>query len=1049
MSLLISKVVLFGVLLVVLLAGCGQKASAPTLIWSVSDQVITDQTPLRFEIRQHTGVPLLIKISGYEAEYKATFVDSNSLTSNSARLPYIRLGPLYQFIPAPNSPSISTLEVTGINVTKNASVSVEVFSLPTITPADRGQSEAFRLVSDAIQSTDSEDLELWQERVQKLERAIELFKKFGQNQDWLWIEYYAAYFSYFPLYQYNDAITLAKDICKKSGEAGMNELELMALQLQGQALIERNAKDSEEMARLKLIEAQSILKRAYSKASQLGFQFEKAWSANNQGVGYLYAGKTSLAIQRLQEAAQLSMEISDSFLANLVRENIVAAKVESGDLGGAIETLQEINKTLRLDENRSRIGRNQVEIGRLYRALYDFPKAIKSLSSGLSNLRDIDDHESMGRTMVSLGSTYFEIGNIKRSKELILQAINELELANFGRGLYDAYQITANINRKERDFRLMNQYRGRQKQLLATDNEDAFFNYSLAKDYLAQNQISEAQKHFKLSAEMADRTDNLQLRELSRLNACVVANQLNNGNDHCTSKSLWSAFQALESFQQPKYQFEGRYLWSRLLLQENQIEKAMILLDRLIGDIQLYRIKLPGVLGAWYWENRKRIFELFLRTHLDKALKSTDIPIDSLIALDRLKNFNFSPDRSPRELTGGLVPDKELGSLRILLAKRSSNPSPLDRIEISNQIDQKLLSLRRNSSSNQKPIHQNWIHSLLRRLPEDTMFLAYYMLGEDIYTWTANQHGAKLDVIKTDPSTQEAFDNVLRNARTLGRLSVNADLEEIGKVLLEPISSRLPKTIFYLPTGVFNGFPLEILKTNGAFLAEHSQVINLYSLRSLETAIEKHSDKVTPRTVFLASNSEFYTHNLADLPGVSLEADAIKKSFDGSEIHVVEGEDLVLDSFRSTEFKTANLIHIATHVSINTEYPELSKIHLSPLKTGDITTEEFLTPADLVSQDISAQLVVLSACDSSGVSRFTFDSNLGFVSDFLRSGATSVIASLWPIPDRQTALQMKYFYTLLKEGKSPSEALTIIKRDLIRQDDRGRLDVWASFQLYM
>ena len=93
---------------------------------------------------------------------------------------------------------------------------------------------------------------------------------------------------------------------------------------------------------------------------------------------------------------------------------------------------------------------------------------------------------------------------------------------------------------------------------------------------------------------------------------------------------------------------------------------------------------------------------------------------------------------------------------------------------------------------------------------------------------------------------------------------------------------------------------------------------------------------------------------------------------------------------------------------------------------------------------LQSQLVVLSACKTSGVNHFRFDSNLGFVTEFLHAGSKSVIASLWPVPDRQTATFMDNFYHLLAHGAAPADALIAAKRMSI---DTAPVRDWSAFQL--
>nr|WP_272122299.1 CHAT domain-containing protein [Spirulina major] len=88
----------------------------------------------------------------------------------------------------------------------------------------------------------------------------------------------------------------------------------------------------------------------------------------------------------------------------------------------------------------------------------------------------------------------------------------------------------------------------------------------------------------------------------------------------------------------------------------------------------------------------------------------------------------------------------------------------------------------------------------------------------------------------------------------------------------------------------------------------------------------------------------------------------------------------------------------------------------SDLKDG------FLTSREIVALDLTADLVVLSACDT-GQGRITGDGVVGLSRSFLAAGAASVVVSLWAIPDIPTAMLMTEFYRNLRHNPDKAAAL--------------------------
>ena len=113
---------------------------------------------------------------------------------------------------------------------------------------------------------------------------------------------------------------------------------------------------------------------------------------------------------------------------------------------------------------------------------------------------------------------------------------------------------------------------------------------------------------------------------------------------------------------------------------------------------------------------------------------------------------------------------------------------------------------------------------------------------------------------------------------------------------------------------------------------------------------------------------------------------------------------------------------------------------------------------DLLDGDLdlsSQQLAVLSACQT-GITEFERvpDEVIGLPAGFLQAGVPGVVATLWPVSDRSTAVLAAEFYRLLlAERQDPATALRGARRFLrdatardlaewfqCRYDDSGSTD---------
>jgi CHAT domain-containing protein/Tfp pilus assembly protein PilF len=66
---------------------------------------------------------------------------------------------------------------------------------------------------------------------------------------------------------------------------------------------------------------------------------------------------------------------------------------------------------------------------------------------------------------------------------------------------------------------------------------------------------------------------------------------------------------------------------------------------------------------------------------------------------------------------------------------------------------------------------------------------------------------------------------------------------------------------------------------------------------------------------------------------------------------------------------------------------------------------------------------------------------------FLYAGASSVVASLWPVDDRATAVLMESFHAGLKSGSTKARSLADAQRELLSESPNANPFYWAAFQL--
>lgn len=140
------------------------------------------------------------------------------------------------------------------------------------------------------------------------------------------------------------------------------------------------------------------------------------------------------------------------------------------------------------------------------------------------------------------------------------------------------------------------------------------------------------------------------------------------------------------------------------------------------------------------------------------------------------------------------------------------------------------------------------------------------------------------------------------------------------------------------------------------------------------------------------------------------------------------------------------VLHFATHALVHPEHPELSGLVLSLLDPEGRPRNGFLRAYEISRLRLTADLVVLSACESGIGSELRGEGMASLARSFFHAGARRVIATLWRVSDAGTAILMERFYRgYLAEGRSPAAALRVAQLAAIEERPTREPYYWAGF----
>ncbi len=271
-------------------------------------------------------------------------------------------------------------------------------------------------------------------------------------------------------------------------------------------------------------------------------------------------------------------------------------------------------------------------------------------------------------------------------------------------------------------------------------------------------------------------------------------------------------------------------------------------------------------------------------------------------------------------------------------------------------------------------------------------------------------------------------------------------LQNAYQLLIAPLASALPTTpdakVIIVPDRELGLIPFGALQDDqGQYLMERfvlSTAPSLQTLQQLERRKQPRSP-VSPSPDLIVGNPSPMPGGLAPLPGAEQEAIAIAGL---RKVTPLLGSAATEDAIKPM-LSQSRWLHFATHGIFNDRGGNDLSSWIALASGGDGEDGQ-LSMGEIFEMELRAEMVVLSACDT-GQGRVTGEGVIGLARSFLKAGSSSVIATLWKVPDDATALLMETFYRELAAGKGKGEALRSAVMATRAQFPHPRH--WAAFVL--
>ena len=319
-------------------------------------------------------------------------------------------------------------------------------------------------------------------------------------------------------------------------------------------------------------------------------------------------------------------------------------------------------------------------------------------------------------------------------------------------------------------------------------------------------------------------------------------------------------------------------------------------------------------------------------------------------------------------------------------------------------------------------------------LDTKTTLIEYFITDAHIFAWVVDH--STVQAIRLDLSPQELTAQI-KHLNGLVQLKEFDDqtAARLYDSLVKPLRSSIAhENLLIVPHDILHFLPFAALlnDADGHYLVEDYTVTYAPSASSLRFLHEKRN--INNNRILVMGNPD------GTLPLAEVEANAIAQIHEA--VALLQGEATEQELY--IQAKQADIIHLAAHGVYDPLNPLYTRIELNPNQEHDGNVEVH----EIFGLDLAkANLVVLSACETSLGEQSRGDEIVGLPRAFLYAGAPAVVTTLWSINDEASAILMESFYRQRAMGMTTAQALQAAQMHIRALNDWNSPYYWAAFSL--
>lgn len=315
--------------------------------------------------------------------------------------------------------------------------------------------------------------------------------------------------------------------------------------------------------------------------------------------------------------------------------------------------------------------------------------------------------------------------------------------------------------------------------------------------------------------------------------------------------------------------------------------------------------------------------------------------------------------------------------------------------------------------------------------------LEFHAVGDQLVVWTIRKDSFEGQAL---PLPQAGLAKDVEDFRR-AIIERKRDVDTLGQglyaKLIAPAKLGDTKRLFIVPHGPLHYLPFQALHDGQGYLIARS-AITVWPSASVGGRLWARPDRAV--SALLAFGNPATPENVP-LPGAEREVKEVSDLFKQKQIFVKQ--DATKGTFKLRANQSA-VLHVAAHAEVDDVDPLFSRILLA----NDGQDRGLLEAREVYGLDMrSVSLVTLSACESGLGKVLKGDEIVGFTRSFLSAGASSMVASLWPVADESTEALMTRMYQSMTEGADLMDAMRNAQMDVQKKHRFAHPFFWAPFNV--